>query len=474
MTTTPQTFDLIVIGGGPVGENIAQYATEHSDLTAALVDRELFGGECSYYACMPSKALLRPIEVARATHRLGGVSDAHLEPSELMRRRDEWVSHYDDSGQVDWARDAGLTVVRGRARIVGPRRVSVECDGEQHLLEARRHVVIATGSAPIVPDLYADALPWGSRDATAIQEVPARLIVVGGGVVACEAATWLAAMGSAVTLVVRGDRLLTRAEPFAAECVAAALAEAGVHVRFGAQVTNVQRDAPAETGLGRVHGGAVTATIDGEPLEADEILVAVGRAPALEGLGLETVGVEASAVTSGELPDWLIAVGDASGEAPLTHWGKYRARVLGAQIAARAQGRSPEPVPPHVPVPQVVFTTPQVASVGLTEAQAREAGHDVVTSCAPWSSAAGAALLEDGGQGQAKLVVDRVSHQVLGATFVGPDTAELVHAASVAIVGGVPTQVLRHAVPSYPTASELWLRLLEDLPTEFRWAPSGE
>jgi dihydrolipoamide dehydrogenase len=172
--------------------------------------------------------------------------------------------------------------------------------------------------------------------------------------------------------------------------------------------------------------------------------------------------------TGAPLPEWLRAVGDASGEAPLTHWGKYRARVIGQEIRAEATGESLEPVPAQVPVPQVVFTDPQVAAVGLTERAAREAGHEVVTAQVPFGGAAGTALLRDDVTGTAQLVVDRSTGRLLGATFAGPEASELLHGATIAIVGGVPVHALRHAVPSYPAASELWLRLLEALPRELR------
>ena len=478
----PETYDVVVIGAGPAGENIAQYATEESGLTALLVEQELFGGECSFYACIPSKALLRPLEVLEAARHLGGVTGADLDVPALLRRRDEWVTHYDDTGQVDWARDAGLEVRRGHARLTGEREVTVSGGDGELVVHARHAVVLATGSEPVVPDLYAACRPWGSRDATGVLEVPDRLVVVGGGVVACEAAVWLRALGAEVTMLVRGERLLTTVEPFAAQLVLDGLRARGVEVLLGASVTACTREAASDTGVGRIHGGPVTVTVDGRDVVADEILVATGRRPRLDDLGLDAVGLTTKDVSAGGLPEWLLAVGDASGEAPLTHWGKYRARVLGEQLAERAQaaeqaqaaeraqadGEGARGAPPVVPVPQVVFTDPQVAAVGLTEEEAREQGHEVAVAQVPWSSVAGTGLLQDDAEGGAKLVVDARTHLLLGATFVGPQAAELVHAATVAIVGEVPTQVLRHAVPAYPTASELWLRLLEALPRAFR------
>lgn len=469
-------YDVVVIGGGPVGENAAQYAVEGVEvdgraLTAAIVEAELLGGECSYWACMPSKALLRPIAVADTTADLPGVSTAHVDPKALLERRDQWVSHYDDAGQVSWAEGAGLAVHRGTGRLEGERTVRVTSSSGDVLLTARQAVVIATGSAPRVPDEYAAALPWGSRDATGVVEVPDRLAIVGGGVVACEAAIWMRALGSEVTLLVRDRGLLGRTEPFAGEAVLAGLRERGITVHLGTTVSAVEREAPADTGIGKVHGGPVTLTTSAGEIEVDELLLSIGRTPRLDDIGLDTVGLSADDVTSGRLPEWLHAVGDASGGPPLTHWGKHQARVVGARIAAAALGEVAWEPDREAPVPQVVFSDPEVASVGMTEAEAREAGRDVVTSRVPTSSAAGTGLLRDHVAGESQLVVDRESRLLLGATFVGPEVAELVHAATVAITGGVPVHVLRHAVASYPTSSELYLRLLEALPRELRTPP---
>ncbi len=433
-------YDVIVIGGGPVGENVADYACRNSGRTAALVEAELLGGECSYWACMPSKALLRPIEVAAAANNLGGITHpVDIDTEALLARRDKWVSHYDDHSQVEWAEGAGLDVIRGRGQISAEREVDVVADdGSVTTLRARLAVVVATGSVPIVPDPYAAICPWTSREATAVTEVPDRLVIVGGGVVACEAAVWMRALGSEVTMLVRGERLLANAEPFAGELVLQSLRGKGIDIRFDTEATSAVREEEVRLDLG------------GETIACDEVLVATGRRPATHDLGIQE-----------PLPDWVFLVGDASGEPPLTHWGKYRARVIGETIAARAEG-APEPeVPDVVPVPQVVFTDPQVAWVGQTEAQAREAGIDVEVRSADYTSAAGAALLRDDATGRAQLLIDRSTDVLVGATFVGPDVAELLHSATVAITGQVPVGVLRYAVPSYPTASEIWLRLLE-------------
>lgn len=461
-------YDVVVIGAGPVGENVAQYAIEGTDLTATLVEGELYGGECSYWACIPSKALLRPVAVADTTAHLQGVATAEIEPQGLLARRDSWVGGRDDSGQVRWAEDLGITAVRGHARLVGEREVEVTDDGSPVRLRARHAVVLATGSEPVVPPPFADVHPWGSRDATAVAEVPGRLVVVGGGVVAVEAATWMAALGSEVTMLVRGETLLAGQEPFAGAVVAQALQAKGVDVRLSTSATGCRRPDARDTGVGRVHGGPVTVVTDDGEVEADEVLVATGRRPRLGDVGLDAVGLTPDDVLEGRLPEWLHAVGDASGEAPLTHWGKYRARVLGDAIAAAATGRGPLPVPDGAPVPQVVYTDPQVARVGMTEAEAREAGHDVEVAEIPFAQVGGAALLRDDAPGRAKLVVDRKGGLVRGATFVGTDAGQLLHAATIAITGRVPVHLLRHAVPSFPDVTEVWLRLLEALPVDLR------
>lgn len=469
------SFDVIVLGGGAVGENVAQYAIEGTDLTAAIVEGELLGGECSYYACMPSKALLRPLAVADAAAHLPGITTPEVDAEALLARRDTWVSHYSDEGQVSWAEGAGLHMVRGHGRLVGEREIEVGgADGRApQRLVAERAVVLATGSVPRIPAELRELAPWTSRDATGVVEVPEELVIVGGGVVAVEAATWMAALGTRVTMLARGDALLRGLEPFAGRHVLEALRGLGVDVRLGASVLSGSREDAREMGLGRMHGGRVRLEVESDgrrdTLEADEVLVATGRRPRLDDVGLETVGLSPEDVTGGgTLPDWLHAVGDASGEAPLTHWGKYRARVIGQWILAAATGEAAEPVPDQVPVPQVVFTDPQVAAVGLTEAAAREAGHRVVTAQVPFGGAAGSALLRDDVDGTAQIVVDLETRTLVGATFVGPEASELLHAATIAIVGAVPVHVLRHAVPSYPAASELWLRLLEELPRALR------
>lgn len=488
----PDTWDFVIIGGGPPGENLAQYAIQGRDATAVIVEQELVGGECSYWACMPSKALLRPVALLDSARHVAGVSelvgDTSVDAAAVLRHRDEVVSHHDDSSQVQWAQSAGIDVVRGRGRLAGTRTVEVETDGATRTLHARHAVVLAAGtSAQIapVPGLR-EALPWTSRDVTNCHELPRRVAVVGGGVVACEASTWLLGLGvQELTVVVRGSELLERNEPFAGELVRQALAEHGATVHLDRTLERVERPAARDTGEGQVHGGPVHVHFGGEAVEVDEIVVAMGRVPRSRGLGLESVetadgrtleervndnhgfvAVDDHLAVDGVDGDWLYAVGDINGRALLTHMGKYQARICGAVLAARAQGK-PLDGPQfsdradHAMVPQVTFTDPEVASVGRTEQEARDAGIDVEAVEYDLAAVAGTSLLRDDYRGRAKIVIDRSTNTLVGATFVGPEVADLLHGATIAVAGHVNLDDLWHAVPAYPTPSEVWLRLLE-------------
>jgi pyruvate/2-oxoglutarate dehydrogenase complex dihydrolipoamide dehydrogenase (E3) component len=477
-----QSWDVIVIGGGAAGENAAQYAIQGSSRTAVIVEAELIGGECSYWACMPSKALLRPVELLDAARAVPGVAQAlsgPLDVAAILARRDKFTHDHDDSGQVDWASGAGIDVVRGHGRLTGEKSVEVTTpEGTVRTLRARQAVVIATGSTATVPpiDGLLEARPWTSRDVTNLKEVPRRVAVIGGGVVACESATWLHGLGAeAVTIIEIEPSLLANLEPFAGEIIAEQFRGRGITVLLGTELSSVRRPTVEDTGVGRVHGGPATLTAGGSAFEVDEIVVAAGRTPVTDGIGLDTVGVDADqkgyldvddhmAVIGGR--DWLYAVGDVNGRALLTHMGKYQARIAGDVIAARADGRPLDgarysDLADHDMVPSVVFTDPEVASVGLTEGGARGKGIDAEALEYNLASVAGASLLRDDYVGNAKLVVDRATDTLVGATFVGTDVAELLHSATTAIVGKVPLETLWHAVPSYPTVSEIWLRLLE-------------
>ncbi|MFC9344056.1 dihydrolipoyl dehydrogenase family protein [Streptomyces sp. NPDC057020] len=466
-------YDVVVLGAGPVGENVVD-RVRAAGLSAAIVESELIGGECSYWACMPSKALLRPVIARSDARKVAGLRAAvrgPLDTREVLAHRDEVVGDWTDDGQVDWLDSIGVRIFRGHGRLLGPRRVEVAGpEGERHVLTARHAVAVCTGSRAVLPDLpgLSGARPWTSREATSSDRVPGRLIVVGGGVVGVEMATAWHAFGSQVTMLVRGGGLLPRMEPFVGEHVAAALTARGADVRTGVSVTAVVRDGGT---------GPVTVVLEGgDHVEGDQVLFATGRAPRTEDIGLENVGlkpgswldVDDSLKVAGT--DWLYAVGDVNHRALLTHQGKYQARIAGAAIAARAKDTDAldesswgahAATADHAAVPQVVFSDPEAAAVGLSLAEAERAGHRVRAVDLDMGNVAGAGLYAQGYRGHARMVVDLDREVVLGATFVGPGIGELVHSATVAVVGEVPIARLWHAVPSYPTLSEAWLRLLE-------------
>ncbi|MFF6911139.1 FAD-dependent oxidoreductase [Streptomyces sp. NPDC012466] len=468
--TETNAYDVVVLGAGPVGENVAD-RTRAAGLTTAVVESELVGGECSYWACMPSKALLRPVIARADARRVPGLRQSvqgPLDASAVLAHRDYYTSNWKDDGQVGWLDSIGADLYRGHGRLTAPRTVTVTGpDGGERVLTARHAVAVCTGSRAALPGLPGlDAVkPWTSREATSSKTVPGRLIVIGGGVVATEMATVWQALGSKVTLLVRGKGLLPRMEPFAGELIAEALTEAGADVRTGTSVESVTRE----------NGTVVAVTGTGDRIEADEILFATGRAPRTDDIGLETIGldpgswlpVDDSLRVTGH--DWLYAVGDVNHRALLTHQGKYQARIAGAAIAARASGEAllAEPwgahaaTADHTAVPQVVFTDPEAAAVGLSLAEAERAGHRVKAVDVDLSTVAGAGLYADGYQGRARMVVDLEDEILRGVTLVGPGVGELIHSATIAVAGQVPVSRLWHAVPSYPTISEVWLRLLE-------------
>ncbi|MCX4092312.1 dihydrolipoyl dehydrogenase family protein [Nocardia sp. alder85J] len=470
-----RSYDVIVIGAGPVGENVAD-RTRAAGLDTVVVEAELVGGECSYWACEPSKALLRPALLYAEARGFPGVGPAVIGPLDteaVLRHRDRMVSDWDDKGQVDWLDSAEVALVRGHARIEGVRAVTVLTpDGETVRLRARHAVAVCTGSRaalPPVPGLDT-VRPWTSREATSARAVPPRLAVVGGGVVAVEMATAWRALGSEVTLVVRDSRLLGRMESFAADLLADRLRETGVDLRFGRSITRAQRPGGP--------GDSITLTLDdGATLAADELLLATGRAPRTDDLGLDTVGLAPGSwlttddtfTVSGVAGEWLYAVGDVNHRALLTHQGKYQARIAGAVIADRAAGRELDTAPwgKHtgtadlVAVPQVVFTDPEIAAVGLTTDEAARIGRVVDVVDYEIGQVAGAVQFDPEYRGHARILVDPERHVIVGATFAGRGVAELLHSATIAVTGEVTLDRLWHAVPSFPTISEVWLRLLE-------------
>lgn len=465
-------YDLVVIGAGPVGENVADRAKQ-GGLSVAVVESELVGGECSYWACMPSKTLLRSGAALRAARDVDGARQAvtgSVDVAAALRRRDAIVHDWDDTSQVDWLRGAGIDLVRGHGRLTAEREVTVtDPGGEVVVLAARHAVVVSTGSAALLPDIEGlkDAAPWTSRDATGVRDVPSSLVILGGGVVGCEMATLFASFGCAVTLIARSG-LLGSMEPFAGEAVVEALRRAGAEVRTGVDVETASREPD---------GDVVLTLSDGSQVRAAEVLVATGRVPRTGDVGLESVGLAPGSWLDVDDTlrvrgfDWLYAVGDVTHRALLTHQGKYQARAAGDVIAARARGGDVDDAPwgrhvataDHSAVPQVTFTDPEVASVGHTEASATAAGLGIRVVDYDLSWVSGASTHADHYEGRARAIFDERRRVLVGATFVGPDVAELLHSATIAIVGEVPIDRLWHAVPAYPTVSEVWLRWLEEL-----------
>ena len=450
-----RSFDVVLIGAGPAGE-VAAGRLADAGLEVALVEQHLVGGECSFYACMPSKALLRPAEILREVRRIPGAAEAvtgDLDVGAVLARRDEIVHDLDDSSMLPWLEERNITLIRGHGVLAGEKRVKV--DDEE--LEARRAVILGSGTTATMPPIEGlkEAEPWTNREATTTKQVPERTVILGGGVVGCELAQAYQSLGSQVTLVEGERRLLGTEEEFACEQVTAALDELGVDIRTSRKAARVKRD-----------GDHLEVTLDdGSTVRCGQLVAAMGRTPNTTDVGLESIGLEPKGYVEVDehmqVPGqpWLYAIGDVNGIALFTHMGKYQARIaadhiLGRDTAARhgADGRQS---------PRVVFTDPQVAAVGHTSASADKAGLEVRAFETETSGNAGGSYYGRNAPGTAQILVDESREVIVGATITGAEVADFLHAATIAIVAEVPLARLRHAVPSFPTRSELWLQLLE-------------
>lgn len=446
---TDQRFDAVVIGTGPAGE-VAISRLNEQGLRVALVERELIGGECAYWACIPSKTLLRPPETRFDARRAAGVEEPAVHWSQVAEYRDYMIRNLDDSGQVTSYEGQGVTVVKGEARITGPGRVDV--DGRT--LDTDR-IIVATGSDAAIPpiDGLADAGYWTNREATTLKALPASIVILGGGPVGVELGQFFCRFGVSVTLVQGADRLVNREDPAVGALILDVLREEGVDVRLDIRAERVRLD----------NGERVVTLSDGHEVRGQELLVATGRTPRVEGIGLENVGIEANPkgiqvdaqCRAGE-DVW--AIGDVTGVMPFTHVGMYQGRIACADIAGRPAKAD------YSAIPRVVFSDPEIAAVGLTERQAREHGIDVATSCVslpdaiarPWT-------YEKDPRGELGLVADRDRQVLVGAWAVAPLAGEWIHQAVLAIKTKTPLEVLRDTVAQFPTFSEAYLKGVEAL-----------
>ncbi|SFB62779.1 dihydrolipoamide dehydrogenase [Amycolatopsis marina] len=450
-----QQFDVIVVGMGPGGEVVAGELLA-AGKRVAVVERELIGGECGYWACIPSKTLLRPPESQRGVDRAAGVDGARLDWSSTREYRDYMIRHLDDSNQVAGYEKSGATVIKGTARITGPG--AVEVDGQQ--LRAA-DIVIATGSSAVVPPIEGlDRVPvWTNREATTLTEIPARVVMIGGSAVGVELGLFLARYGAQVTMLERSARLLSREDPRPGELTEQYLREDGVDVRTNATARRVRRDG-ADTVVELEGGGEV---------RCDVIVVGTGRSPRTDGLGLDRAGVrlgERGGVSVDEhcrAGDGVWAVGDVTGVMPFTHVAMYQGRVvvdniLGTPRTARYEG-----------IPRVVFADPEIAAVGLTAEQAQNQGLpnaaaevDLAQVLArPWT-------YETDPRGHLGVLADRERRVLLGAWAVGPQASEWIHTAALAVREQIPIDRLLDQIAQFPTYNEGYLKALQNLDLESR------
>ncbi|KAI1849633.1 hypothetical protein JX266_004582 [Neoarthrinium moseri] len=476
---TTDTFDVIVIGSGWAGRTLAPRVVK-AGMSVVIIESELVGGDCPFWACVPSKVLLESRTALDASLAVGGArenfkQDPKVDAKATFARRDAFTANWDDGKVlVPMVQAAGAQLVRGTGKLVGEKRVEISSiDGDSKVLVARQAVVLGTGSEPIIPDIpgLAEAKPWTPRQATSSSTVPERLVILGAGAVGCEMATAYSSFGSKTTLISSTAEILPRLDDEAGRLVRQSLEAEGVDILLSSQVTGVVR---------RENSSVKLSLASGKSLEADELLVATGRRPRVVGIGLKELGiqedgapipVDESLCAKAVKGDWLYATGDMNGRNTTTHGSKYHGRIVGNAIIARAHGLKLDVVPfdkysataDQTAVPQVVFTTPTVASVGQTRKAVLKAGSlDRVRFVTATLNSIASRIKNDQAQdGWGHLVIDLETNRILGATFVGDDVSEVLHSATVAVVGGMTLERMAHAVPSFPTVSEIWLTLLD-------------
>jgi pyruvate/2-oxoglutarate dehydrogenase complex dihydrolipoamide dehydrogenase (E3) component len=442
-------FDAVVIGAGPAGE-VAASGLNAQGLRCALIERELVGGECAYWACIPSKTLLRPAEVRGEAERTAGTCAPEQRWEQIAEYRDFMIRHLDDAAQVDGYEKQGVRVYRGEGRLAGPGRVEVA--GE--ILETER-IVIATGSDPRIPEIpgLAQAGYWTNREATTIKQIPGSVAILGGGPVGIELGQFMRRFGTEVSLIQAADRLLDREDPRVGQLIAERLRAEGVTLHLGASA--------AEAGSG---DGRRTITLKGgETVCADELLIATGRAPRVNDIGLETIGIDPDpkGITIDErcrAAEGVWAIGDVTGVMPFTHVGMYQGRVACADIAGQAARAD------YAAIPRVVFSDPEVAAVGLTEQQAGQRGIDTAAATVQLAEAiARPWTYEKDPGGELAIIADRHSRTLIGAWAVSPLAGEFIHYAALAIKTRAPIDVLRDTVAQFPTYTEAYLKAIEQL-----------
>jgi dihydrolipoamide dehydrogenase len=442
-------FDAIVMGAGPAGETAASRVNDQG-LRTALIERELIGGECAYWACIPSKTLLRPPEVRFEAKRTAGTSAPEQRWAEIAEYRDYMIRHLDDTNQVDGYEQSGVRVYKGEAKLAGPGRIQVA----GQTIETER-VVIATGSDARVPPIpgLAEAGYWTNRQATTLKEIPESIVILGGGPVGIELGQFMRRFATDVSIIETADRLIPREDPRVSELIADTLLEDGIELHLGVAATEVSAS----------HGHRTVKLDNGTEVSARELLVAVGRAPRVHGIGLESVGIEPEphGINVDErcrAAEDIWAIGDVTGVMSFTHVGMYQGRIAAADIAGRPVRAD------YTAIPRVVFSDPEIAAAGLTEKQAGEQGLNVATATVQLADAiARPWTYEKDPRGEIGILADRERRVLVGAWAVSPLAGEWIHYAALAIKTQTPLEVLRDTVAQFPTYTEAYLKAIEAL-----------